>query len=52
TFLEAKYQKSEENDKLIEKIMAIEENYQDKQTGDDHFFDEFLEKWDKGEYHD
>lgn len=52
TFIDAKYEKNDENDKLIEKLMAIEKNYQDKQTGDDTFFDEFLEKWDRGEYHD
>lgn len=52
TFIEAEYQKTEENDKLVEKLMAIEKDYTDEQTGDEEFFDEFLEKWDRGEYHD
>ncbi|MDO4593836.1 MAG: galactose-6-phosphate isomerase subunit LacB [Tissierellia bacterium] len=51
-FIDAEYKKSEENDKIIEKLMNIEKQYEDTQTGDEEFFEEFLEKWDKGEYHD
>lgn len=51
-FLAAEYKPTEENEKMVSKLMALEEVYKDEQTGDDHFFDEFLEKWDRGEYHD
>ena len=55
SFLNAEYKESEENKKLIEKLMSIEEEQgEDKQAQfcNDEFFDEFLEKWDRGEYHD
>ena len=54
-FLETKYEESPEKDKIIEKIMAIEEKYKDDekdQVSNEKFFDEFIEKWDRGEYHD
>jgi len=49
-FLETEYKKTEENEKMIEKIDALGGNKD--QINNDHFFDEFLEKWDRGEYHD
>ncbi|MDU2584871.1 MAG: galactose-6-phosphate isomerase subunit LacB [Anaerococcus prevotii] len=55
SFINAEYKKTEENEKLIEKLMAIEEKYKDDekdQVSNDKFFDEFIEKWDRGEYHD
>ncbi|MBS4889934.1 MAG: galactose-6-phosphate isomerase subunit LacB [Anaerococcus sp.] len=55
SFINAEYKKSDENEKIIEKLMAIEEKYKDdekSQVANEKFFDEFLEKWDRGEYHD
>lgn len=55
SFLNAEYKQSAENEKIIGKIMAIEEKYRDdekEQVNNDKFFDEFIEKWDRGEYHD
>lgn len=50
-FLETKFEPTEEDKKIIEKIDSIAER-KDDQFKNDHFFDEFLEKWDRGEYHD
>ena len=50
-FLEVPYEKTPEHDALIAKIDACNKADAEAQA-DPHFFDEFLEKWDRGEYHD
>lgn len=55
SFINAEYKESPENKKLISKLMALEDKYLDdkkNQMDNDEFFDEFIEKWDKGLYHD
>ena len=48
-FIEAEYQKTEENDKIIEKIDSLEKY---DNINNEHLFDEFLNKWDQGLYND
>ena len=50
-FLEASYEPTPEHDALIAKLDAVNKADAKKQA-DPHFFDEFLERWDRGEYHD
>lgn len=55
SFIEAEYKESPENKALIAKLMAIEEDQGEDRAAqfcNNEFFDEFIEKWDKGEYHD
>lgn len=48
-FLETEFEDTEENRKLVEKIDRIAE-IKDGQQGNEHFFDEFIEKWKNGGY--
>lgn len=50
-FLKAEYEATPEHDALVAKLDAINQADPEAQA-DPHFFDEFLEKWDRGEYHD
>lgn len=49
TFLETEYKETPENKALIEKINALDKKMKNG-TNDEHFFDDLLEKWDRGEY--
>jgi galactose-6-phosphate isomerase len=50
-FLSTDYQPTPENQQLIKKIQAIETTHREE-IADEHIFDEFLEKWDRGDYTD
>ena len=50
-FLEAEYESTPERDALVAKIDAVNKADAEAQA-DPHFFDEFIEKWDRGGYHD
>ncbi len=51
TFIETEYKETPENKALLEKINALDKKMENA-AGDEHFFDDLLEKWDRGEYHD
>lgn len=50
TFISTEYKETEENKKLIKAIDEMIED--DSYINDEHYFDDLLEKWDKGCYHD
>ena len=50
-FLDTKFEPTNEDLEVIKKLDSIAVTKEDE-FKNEHFFDEFLEKWDKGEYHD
>ncbi|WP_282920436.1 galactose-6-phosphate isomerase subunit LacB [Ignavigranum ruoffiae] len=50
-FIKEDYVETAENKKLIEKIKQIESKYSSK-AFDEHLFDEEINKWNEGYYHD
>lgn len=48
-FLEAEYKPTKENEEIIKGIDSLIKDDKD-QFGNEHFFDEFIEKWDNGGY--
>lgn len=49
-YFDAEYQETPDHEEMIQKIDALIER--SDYIGDEHFFDEFMEKWNRGEYHD
>jgi len=49
-YLHTSHKPTKENEQLIKQIDALIDN--DEVIHDEHFFDEYLEKWERGEYHD
>ena len=49
-FLAAEYIETKESKELIEKIDNLKKEYEEIKQ--ENFFDEFIEKWDQGFYHD
>ena len=50
-FIKESYEQTPEHDALVAKIDAVNHAGPAAQA-DPRFFDEFSEKWDRGEYHD
>lgn len=49
-FIQTAYQPNPENQRFIEAICKVETHAEQQES--EHFFDEFLEKWSNGDYHD
>lgn len=50
-FIAAEYHPNDDNKRLLSKIAEIDSHHA-SQSDDPNFFDEFLDKWNRGEYHD
>ena len=49
-FINTEYIETEESKRIIEKVDSLKKEYEEIKN--DNFFDEFIEKWDQGFYHD